>query len=437
MSSFVETFFVEESKGLDVLHNDLKACAKFFVPEFLPFNEETLNIKELIGGITNLLYRIDSGQTVVIIRIYGKGSELFVNRDIENIIFSKLSESGHGPKYYGSFKNGRVEGFIQATSLTPLQMSSSLYCPGISSCLAEFNCQQVSGISQVVSLWNRIETFFELADTCIKEHIKSDLVKSESLGRLRSRTTEMQQQFIWLRFTLSQFQQKVYDNYQKYQQLIGESQLISETQTIYENRHKLLGQNFAFETVFCHNDLLSGNILVSHADQATNFSTLDTPSNSKSPTNITMNNLQPSSSGDLFDIASLNSDENESPLPIDRNITLIDYEYASYNYRAYDLANHFNEYGGFQFDTNSFPSVESLKTFLRNYVRAVVKYCDDANINNSNTILKSYMENDDDFELFIEGFQVRYLNYLMWCIILVEYLFYIYNDNVINMKFKY
>ncbi|KAF7838689.1 putative ethanolamine kinase [Senna tora] len=31
---------------------------------------------------------------------------------------------------------------------------------------------------------------------------------------------------------------------------------------------------------------------------------------------------------------------------------LIDYEYASYNYRGYDIGNHFAEYAGFECDYN-------------------------------------------------------------------------------------
>ncbi len=58
-----------------------------------------------------------------------------------------------------------------------------------------------------------------------------------------------------------------------------------------------LGQLFAFEMVLAHNDLLSGNILMAEGEDS---SVLGSP-----------------------------------------NITLIDYEYVGFNYRAYDIANHF------------------------------------------------------------------------------------------------
>jgi ethanolamine kinase len=61
------------------------------------------------------------------------------------------------------------------------------------------------------------------------------------------------------------------------------------------------GMAFALEEVLCHNDLLSGNLMVMHGSPFLNSEVED------------------------------NSAE----------VRLIDYEYAAYNYRAYDLANHF------------------------------------------------------------------------------------------------
>jgi thiamine kinase-like enzyme len=60
---------------------------------------------------------------------------------------------------------------------------------------------------------------------------------------------------------------------------------------------------FGFDNVLCHNDLLSGNILLSN----------ETPLSA-------------------FD----SNDENTHP-----KISLIDYEYASYNHRGFDIGNHF------------------------------------------------------------------------------------------------
>lgn len=66
------------------------------------------------------------------------------------------------------------------------------------------------------------------------------------------------------------------------------------------------GKQFGYEVVLCHNDVLSGNVLL-HAP-------------SESLQNET-----------IFNKVS----------ELDPKITLIDYEYSCYSYRAFDIANHF------------------------------------------------------------------------------------------------
>jgi thiamine kinase-like enzyme len=64
------------------------------------------------------------------------------------------------------------------------------------------------------------------------------------------------------------------------------------------------GRAFGLQEALCHNDLLSGNILRAHA------------------------RARPAEGGSSGSGA--------------RDVFLIDYEYAAYNYRASDLANHFS-----------------------------------------------------------------------------------------------
>mmetsp|Transcript_30138 Transcript_30138/g.49816 ORF Transcript_30138/g.49816 Transcript_30138/m.49816 type:complete len:261 (-) Transcript_30138:162-944(-) len=51
------------------------------------------------------------------------------------------------------------------------------------------------------------------------------------------------------------------------------------------------------------------------------------------------------------------------------HVRIIDYEYGGYNYRGFDIANHFCEYAGFDFDIkNHFPNKEQQLYFLEKYV---------------------------------------------------------------------
>ncbi|XP_013134700.1 PREDICTED: ethanolamine kinase isoform X2 [Papilio polytes] len=59
-----------------------------------------------------------------------------------------------------------------------------------------------------------------------------------------------------------------------------------------------------------------------------------------------------------------------------RTVSFIDYEYAAYNYQAYDIANHFNEYVGLSIDDidyNRYPDREYQMFWIRTYLS---EYCD-------------------------------------------------------------
>lgn len=52
-------------------------------------------------------------------------------------------------------------------------------------------------------------------------------------------------------------------------------------------------------------------------------------------------------------------------------VEFIDYEYCSENFRAFDIANHFCEFAGFECDYTRFPSVEMRRLWLSEYLQAL------------------------------------------------------------------
>ena len=54
----------------------------------------------------------------------------------------------------------------------------------------------------------------------------------------------------------------------------------------------------------------------------------------------------------------------------DKSVELIDFEYSGYNYRAFDLANHFNEWCGFDLVWDNFPSEDTQRRFFKEYFEA-------------------------------------------------------------------
>ena len=156
-------------------------------------------------------------------------------------------------------------------------------------------------------------------------------------------------------------------------------------------KRKIEGALFGFQVVLCHNDLLSGNILL--FNNVTNAQSSSGPGSvigSKATTQYSLeekNNgswspeswqLSSNEDNDVKEIHISHADD--SSVSIDEEvedtegITLIDFEYAGYNCRAWDLANHFNEFAGFDFNIEKdFPTREQRLKFLKNYVKGVAR----------------------------------------------------------------
>ncbi|KAL7189712.1 hypothetical protein ACSBR1_039367 [Camellia fascicularis] len=52
----------------------------------------------------------------------------------------------------------------------------------------------------------------------------------------------------------------------------------------------------------------------------------------------------------------------------EEKLYFIDFEYGSYNYRGFDIGNHFNEYAGYDCDYSLYPSKEEQYHFFRHYL---------------------------------------------------------------------
>jgi ethanolamine kinase len=57
------------------------------------------------------------------------------------------------------------------------------------------------------------------------------------------------------------------------------------------------------------------------------------------------------------------------------DVIFIDYEYASYSFRAFDIANHFNEFSGFDLHFDSCPNDEFKREWLTTYLTEYLNNC--------------------------------------------------------------
>lgn len=226
------------------------------------------------GGITNALYivsLIGETTTKVVLRLFGAGTELFIDRKTENAVFAHLSTVGYGPVFLGLFKNGRLEGFLNdMRSLVPEEMWLPPICHQVATNIAFLHDQNIEEVKSTQErwMWNKIGLFFDLASKLTFADSETKRIKFEQIDLLK-----MKSEIDWLETFI-----------------LNLIEFLKSAPSTPRN----IGRSFALDIGLCHNDLLSGNIMRSGYD-------------------------------------------------IDESTTakLIDYEYAGYNYRGYDVANHF------------------------------------------------------------------------------------------------
>jgi thiamine kinase-like enzyme len=305
------------------LNEDIKTL----VGEMLSLEQtemDALSISTVTGGITNRLYLVENAlrpEMNVIVRFFGEGTHEFIDRNAENMVFSALSDHEFGPKFEGLFENGRVEGYLNARCLIPEEMANpeiyrvvanlvhrlhSIHLPAFFLYQRGWGSDPSTALSQSAEkthanhadpwIWKKIHLFFTMARVIIKQleqsATDSDVQKVEQYRALNLEV--IIQQSDWLQHIIEKILAQLSHHMHYHDHIHG----LKAPDGIHDRvsmRDK--GMAYSLEEVLCHNDLLSGNLLMMKSLTAEGTQQVD--------------------------------------------VRLIDYEYASYNYRCYDLANHF------------------------------------------------------------------------------------------------
>lgn len=328
--------FSVSTDGQEQLHSTLLDAARQIIPDpWSHFSSHEVEITPLTGGITNVLFKLrnlqsDDESRTIIIRLFGEGTSLFIDRNKENIVFSGLSRLGMGfPTFYGLFENGRIEGFLDARALTPMELHDPRIYPRVATALGKLHSlgPVMHAVDKEPVIFSKMHRFFELAlEVSFASAEKQTLFLSLRLADMKALLNQMEQQMLAKSDASS----------------LALSQLISPPSNASSAATSLLlteasATALALQNVFCHNDMLSGNILLGNA-------------------------------------IALDAAAGEGSALL--GVTLIDFEYAGYNPRAFDLANHFCEFAGFDADfANLFPDAAKRSAYIMHYLDASADEC--------------------------------------------------------------
>ncbi|KAJ8343442.1 hypothetical protein SKAU_G00307710 [Synaphobranchus kaupii] len=264
---------VEESAP----HRGVLALLEKLRPQWKPAD---IKLKFFTEGITNLLIgcSVDRGLgDTVLVRVYGRQTELYVDRERERETFQTLHAHGCGPQLYCSFRNGICYQFVRGVALDDKLLRQPAIYRLIAREMARIHSiPPKNGSPEQPVLWTKVSEFFHLVQTA------------------QSETTALK----WIPAGVPALHV-----------------LLSEMESL-----KLHLAPVSSATVLCHNDLLTKNIIYNQAEGSVRF---------------------------------------------------IDYEYADYNYQAYDIGNHFNEFAGVKnVDYSLYPSVELQRDWLAAYLES-------------------------------------------------------------------
>ncbi|KAG7664989.1 uncharacterized protein J8A68_001454 [[Candida] subhashii] len=300
-------------------------------------NKDEISISQLTGGITNMLLSCKYFNSRVLIRVYGHGTNLIIDRNREFVSHLMLNSIDLAPPVYARFKNGMIYGYLDGRSLQPQELTQQNIYPLIAQQLGNLHCRLKfelidSAVSKIRSLkFTRsnssttkksnnsrkkkyISNVWELLDTW------TDIIPTTNPNIIQSFQTHLPN----IAVTPDNFRQVIKDEIQWVKHYLEDK--------------------VESPIVASHCDLLSGNVII--------------PDESQHP------------------LPGITGPSPNLP-PISENpIKFIDYEYMLPAPRAFDIANHLAEWQGFECDRSRIPDPSMTNPTIVNWVKA---YLNDMN----------------------------------------------------------
>ncbi|XP_024072478.2 ethanolamine kinase 2 [Terrapene carolina triunguis] len=305
--------------GIAVDENNVRPGALQLIRELRPqWETERVKTKLFTDGITNKLMAcyMDEGMAdAVLVRVYGRKTELFVDRENELKNFQVLRAHGCAPNLYCTFQNGLCYEFMQGTALGPEHVQQPQIFRLIAWEMAKMHAIHANGSLPKPSLWHKLHKYLTI--------VKTEVITKASILRFRQEVPSLEvleQEVAWLKEYLSQLGSPI---------------------------------------VLCHNDLLCKNIIYNETEEHVRF---------------------------------------------------IDYEYAGYNYQAFDIGNHFNEFAGVnEVDYSLYPSRDTQLQWLRHYLQAYKQLSRENQGNGGGVVSDKELET-----LYVQANQFALASHFLW-----------------------
>eukprot|EP00937_MAST-01D_sp_MAST-1D-sp2_P005156 g5156.t1 len=326
---------VDFHAGEAVLHASLFDVCRALVDGWAGVRDAQCSVRQISGGITNMLYRVTARREgedppmgaadAALVRVYGDKTELMIDRLKDTTVFAELAALKFGPPFHGAFGNGRVEGWCEMRPLDAAEIRLRCFAAPIARTMGRMHrlLPSSGGARDRPVLWTVLNKWLGMVaeiEFAYDEGKRADLARLDP-GRLRA-------ELAWLKTRLPTGSGS------------GHEAGRGPARDNMRAAMRACAWKYASEIVFTHHDVLGGNVLTSAPPPPTAGDSAgepaDGPAGSRAPQTM-----------------------------------FIDFEYGGYDYRGFDIANHFCEYAGFDADFERwYPAERDQLAFFRDYVEA-------------------------------------------------------------------
>ncbi|KAK7745400.1 hypothetical protein SLS53_002896 [Cytospora paraplurivora] len=295
--------------------------------------DSSLEFVRFTDGITNTLLKAvnkrpglskeEIDREAILLRAYGHGTDLIIDRSRETQNHELLMQHGLAPELLARFNNGMVYRFVRGSVTHPEDLRKPEIYLAVAKRLAEWHATVpcLPGKTHVSEDMNA-HCAEILAAAAKKYTTLQEAIDDAAPGKQAPNVWTVMQKWIYALPTETAVQKE------RQQRLQDELlKLVAEL----SNRPGLGKDGL----IFAHCDLLSGNVIVLPKGDAHN-------------SGIT-NNGNADGTGET--------------------VTFIDYEYAVPSPAAFDISNHFAEWGGFDCDFSVLPTRSQRREFISEYIR--------------------------------------------------------------------
>lgn len=288
-----------------------------------------IHVKQLTGGITNMLLsctHIPSEETLLI-RVYGQGTNLIIDRHREFVSHLVLNSLKLAPSIHARFSNGLIYGFLPGRSLDPKELSNPGLFPLIAQQLGNWhNSINSEYIEDGVEMLRKYTA--GLKKKAQPPHVAKPR-REKKAKRLISNVWDLIEDWI----LIVPANEALVNNFAA--NLPGVEVTVENVRDVVQQEFKWMRTTLSRATkssvVVSHCDLLSGNIIIPETEE--------------------------------FAERTKNAGV-KLPLLHENPIQIIDYEYMLPAPRAFDIANHFAEWQGFDCDRSAIPEPSATNPVL-------------------------------------------------------------------------